>query len=833
MLNHQQFIEINGIDIFYGNVGIYESTTPSFDVKGLIIRNCELAYFGYPEGVGMGIHAFYSNSLIENNVIHDCGRRGISLIMKGNNFNVKKVIIQKNTFYHGYHTTSVVLQGTSGYSEGCDSLYICNNLIYDAPDYAPPAYPMQMFLSDQEASNSMTNIFVYGNVFKYSSGAAINNHGIESLNICNNTFYGHNEKRKLPSAFLFGTGSHMNVKNNIFYSQLTYDTNDNGLSYLLGASSDFSIINSDYNCYYRATSGLVLIKCADPYLIYMTSNSSALQSTYGWEKHSVFADPKLLSSDLSLQSGSPCILKGINVGLPYVGAAPDIGAFQTNTLADQAEITSFTLPGQVGNTVINSVSKTIGIKLPYGTSAINLVASYALSIGATAKIGNIQQVSGVTTNSFVTSLVYVVTAKNGITTKQWTIMATTLPKGGSQTINLKSGWNIVSFNVLPFSKDFNEIFQPLIQSGVLVKIQDEKGNFMVNSIDGWYSNLDSIDIRKGYNVKVSADAQLTLVGQPALINNDIPLSLGFNIIGYPWTYKHDALSSFQTLTNEGSLIKVLDEAGKFIIKNGSNWFCGIDSLQPGKGYSVIVNRNTSINFGSLKSVEVVTSEMSQSATYFHKTYTGKPYAPMNFILRNLSKSNLNLSVGDEIGIFDGTACVGNQVFDGTNIFGLSAGMMDPTSQISGFKPGDTIHFQIWKSIDQVLIKNITGIFLNNSSCIFASQGTAVIELQAQMATSEPVIKQDVLGLTNYPNPFIDYTSFEFSLNKNTMVSLEIYDLLGKKVTEITNQNYEQGVHSVIWNGTNQNGKTVNPGMYIYYFRAGNFISSKKIIFGNF
>jgi hypothetical protein len=500
-----------------------------------------------------------------------------------------------------------------------------------------------------------------------------------------------------------------------------------------------------------------------------------------------------------------------------------------------AEILSFTLPGQTGNSVINTNAKTISITMPSGTSLASLKASFTLPSGATVKIGTTPQVSGTTVNNFTSALAYDVTAQDGVTIKKWTVTVTlSQPSTGTEQImSLKSGWNTVSFNVLPSSTNFNTIFEPLIQSGTLVKIQDEKGHFMVNTADGWYSNLESLDTRKGYNVKVNADTQLTIKGQAASANTDIPLTTGFNIIGYPLTKSQGASSSFQNLISEGSLIKVQDETGKFIIKNGASWYDGIDSLQPGKGYYVNVTQNTNINFGSLKSSNIIAgNEMLQGASYFQKAFEGNPYSSMNFVLRNLSKSNLKLNSGDEIGIFDGNTCVGNFVYDGSNIIGTSAGMCDQASQINGFTPGDTIKFQIWKPAEQTLIKNITAIYLNNSSSVFTSQGTAIVELQAQLMTSVPTV-QEGLELKNYPNPFVDYTSFEFTLDKKTNISLEIYDLQGRKVIELTNKPYEPGSYTLTWDGKNQNGQAINPGVYIYSYRAGSFVLSKKIIFGIF
>jgi parallel beta-helix repeat (two copies) len=503
---------------------------------------------------------------------------------------------------------------------------------------------------------------------------------------------------------------------------------------------------------------------------------------------------------------------------------------------NQAEISAFSVSDQIGNSIINSTTGSIGITVPYGTSVSNIAAIFTLSSGASAKVGTTTQISSSTLNDFTSPVVYVVTGQNG-TAKTWTVTVTVnppvVPSESEQIIDLKAGWNIVSFNVIPSSSDFNVIFKPLIQSGVLIKIQDEKGNFMVNTDYGWYSNLDTLDVREGYNVKVNADAQLIIKGLP-VSPATISLNIGFNIIGFPFTKSLEALSTFQALINGGSLIKAQDEKGNFIIKTGSSWFNSIDSLQPGKGYYVIVNKNTSLDFSTLKSAPVAAqSQTLQSNTHFQKAFSGNPYASMNFIIRNLAKSNLNLKNGDEVGIFDGNACVGNFTYNGESTIGTSAGMNDVNSQISGFTPGDTIKFKIWRASNQVLVDKVTAIFLNNSSCIFASQGTAVVEMQARLNTEEPSVTQNVAEVKNYPNPFVDYTTFEFSLNESANVTLDIFDISGKKVAQLINQNYEPGVHTVKWDGKDQNGQTLNPGMYIYYYRAESYVVSKKLIYAKF
>lgn len=326
-LNHNEYITVDGIDILYTGVCIYEGYI-SKGGHGLIVRNCELAYTGYPDGNSAGIHFCYNNSLIENNSIHDQGRRGISLVNVASSLTIKDITVRNNTFYHGYHTTSVDLQLSHGFPGSIDDVHIYNNLIYDEVDRKSPVYPMQMFISNQGATGKITNIEVFNNVFKGTTGAAINIGGANDVKVFNNTFYMFNEVTRAPASFLFMGGSKVDIKNNIFYSQLPLDLNGKGFMFVVSADSK---ITSDYNCYYRVNPRLKLYHIVNE-KDYTIRDSVIIRSQLGWESHSIFKDPKIKSmSDLSLQSISPCKSAGIDVGKPHKSSVPDIGFTIDNT----------------------------------------------------------------------------------------------------------------------------------------------------------------------------------------------------------------------------------------------------------------------------------------------------------------------------------------------------------------------------------------------------------------------------------------------------------------------------------------------------------------------
>ena len=73
---------------------------------------------------------------------------------------------------------------------------------------------------------------------------------------------------------------------------------------------------------------------------------------------------------------------------------------------------------------------------------------------------------------------------------------------------------------------------------------------------------------------------------------------------------------------------------------------------------------------------------------------------------------------------------------------------------------------------------------------------------------------------NYPNPFNPVTTLRYELPEDVLVNITIYDMLGKKVKTLINQTQDAGFKSVIWDATNDYGKPVSAGIYLYQIQAG-------------
>ena len=81
----------------------------------------------------------------------------------------------------------------------------------------------------------------------------------------------------------------------------------------------------------------------------------------------------------------------------------------------------------------------------------------------------------------------------------------------------------------------------------------------------------------------------------------------------------------------------------------------------------------------------------------------------------------------------------------------------------------------------------------------------------------------------YPNPFNPETTIRYDLPEQSFVDITIYDMLGRKVRTIVNEQQNPVYKSILWNAKDDYGTAVSAGLYIYQVQAGNFIQTKKMI----
>jgi len=127
--------------------------------------------------------------------------------------------------------------------------------------------------------------------------------------------------------------------------------------------------------------------------------------------------------------------------------------------------------------------------------------------------------------------------------------------------------------------------------------------------------------------------------------------------------------------------------------------------------------------------------------------------------------------------------------------------------------------------------NLKLLNINPAVGVFASLGhifdyTSLLEnpnkninenIQASSIGVEPFIQ-------NYPNPFNPITQIKYLLVQNGLVTLKVYDVLGREVATLVNEEKPAGTYDVEFNASN-----LSSGIYFYSITTGNFHQTKKMI----
>jgi glucuronoarabinoxylan endo-1,4-beta-xylanase len=135
------------------------------------------------------------------------------------------------------------------------------------------------------------------------------------------------------------------------------------------------------------------------------------------------------------------------------------------------------------------------------------------------------------------------------------------------------------------------------------------------------------------------------------------------------------------------------------------------------------------------------------------------------------------------------------------------------------------------------IQNASVTFINESdttkkyNVMTDNEGNYSVGVITSVNSNEDNIPPAFQLEQNYPNPFSSSTAIVYKLNKHADVQLRIYDILGREVRKFNFENQATGIHGIHWDGRNNYGRILSPGVYFYQLVSGNNSITKKMIFG--
>jgi len=144
--------------------------------------------------------------------------------------------------------------------------------------------------------------------------------------------------------------------------------------------------------------------------------------------------------------------------------------------------------------------------------------------------------------------------------------------------------------------------------------------------------------------------------------------------------------------------------------------------------------------------------------------------------------------------------------------------------------GDT-----WTAIGSGLpVKNVTALYVYGSNLLAGTAGNGLwkralsefISVEAPTASQSQRFSLD----RNSPNPFSLATTVSYRVSKECMVRIGVYSLDGKLITTLVNNQRSPGNYKAAWNSTDEQGRRMNPGVYVVKMNAGKFSASRKMMF---
>jgi hypothetical protein len=217
---------------------------------------------------------------------------------------------------------------------------------------------------------------------------------------------------------------------------------------------------------------------------------------------------------------------------------------------------------------------------------------------------------------------------------------------------------------------------------------------------------------------------------------------------------------------------------------------------------------------------------------------------MDIFIISARHNGVNISSNAEIGIFDGSLCVGaasfTKVVSQATPLKVIATKDDGTG--NGFIDGHEIIFKLWDATSQqeftLTNGNVQFYDTNTGSpitaVVFMGLETAAVSLSAtssavtQFSHSAELPEQFSLD-QNYPNPFNPLTKISYALPEPTVVKLEIFDLKGNHVNTLVDEPQAEGYFIITWDGRDADGNALASGVYFYKLTAQSFVQTKKMM----
>jgi hypothetical protein len=345
----------------------------------------------------------------------------------------------------------------------------------------------------------------------------------------------------------------------------------------------------------------------------------------------------------------------------------------------------------------------------------------------------------------------------------------------TQTINLNTGWNWLSFNVASEAmSNINLLLNDLVNHNQdLFRTQDLISQYS-ESLSMWVGNLTSCNYIDMFKFKTGATQNLELNGDMLISDTiDIPLVSGWNWIGYPSQINATTQTALGSLNpNTGDLVK--SQTGFAIYDEYLGWVGSLQYFMPGKGYMFFSQQADTIVFPASvsKNSPLITPRESQFNDNIHLT-------PDNMTM--IAITDLEFPKNYELIAYDENGIAGSAYpikvneqwlyfitlnsYEGNNI------TFRGINQFMSLTANESINFS--ENNQKGELNNPFILTFNNNNDIAKS---SLIEI--------------------YPNPFDASLYIDLQLNETSSITISLFNVLGELISAKDNISLNNEIHTL-------------------------------------
>ena len=381
-----------------------------------------------------------------------------------------------------------------------------------------------------------------------------------------------------------------------------------------------------------------------------------------------------------------------------------------------------------------------------------------------------------------------------------------------QDVFLPGGWFMLSSYIDINDLNIQNVFSTLDENLIIVK--NNLGSVFLPEFN--FNGIGNYNITEGYQIKTNLPQSMSFCRKQIKPEDvDILMTSGWNII--PYLRENPALATqvLIDLTDNENLIIVKDYLGNPYLPEFN--YNGLGEMKAGQAYQLKIQEPQIFNYIANENQYFQQNETVISNYLSHYKYTKPTGNNMHIIIPD-NAWDKSLPMGTEIVAY--------------NSFGIQVGSMSYNKPISvltiwgddittptydGLQINEQVELKIWN--EQDLVRNI--------QIVSWKQGSGRYEYDAINVVEEVIINEEKEVSFVYepiPNPADLHSNIYFYLKEPSQVNISIFDVYGKKMIEVTDSYYYDGMHSI-----RNDISMLNIGTYFYAIETRDHKETKKFV----